>query len=65
MYGGVLFAGDLIENKKHGIRPYPAPWDWDYEKLLASVKGLAAYDFERVCPSHGQPFDRSELEGIL
>lgn len=65
LYDGVLFAGDLVENKKEGMRPYPASWDWDYEKLRESVKKVFSLDFTWLCPSHGQPLRREELPNII
>lgn len=73
LYKDVLFAGDLLENRKKGLLrgprkgegflgciPYPAPWDWDYRMLLDSVKAISAYPFEWICPAHGQPVRRGE-----
>ncbi len=55
LFDGVLFAGDLIENKKKGLIPYPVSWDWNYDVLLESVKKVALRDFQWLCPSHGNP----------
>ncbi len=60
-YNGVILAGDLVENKKGGLRPYPASWDWDYARLLESWQKVASQDFEWLCPAHGQPVRREEL----
>lgn len=59
LYGGVLFAGDLVENKKGAVTPYPAPWTIDPEALLESIKKVEGLEFELVCPAHGQPYRRS------
>ncbi len=58
LYKDVLFAGDLLENKKRALVPYPAPWDWDYKMMLQSVEAIAAYPFTWVCPAHGKPIRR-------
>ncbi len=55
IFDRVLFAGDLLENKKGHLIPYPALWDWNYDKMLESVKKIASCDFNWICPSHGQP----------
>lgn len=55
IFDGVLFAGDLLENKKGKLIPYPALWDWNYDKLLESVRKIASDDFKWICPSHGKP----------
>jgi glyoxylase-like metal-dependent hydrolase (beta-lactamase superfamily II) len=60
LFDGVLFAGDLLENKKGSLIPYPASWDWDYDKMLESVKKIASCDFKWVCPAHGSPILRGE-----
>ena len=58
LYKDVLFAGDLLENKKRALMPYPAPWDWDYHKMLESITAVSAYPFTWVCPAHGKPVKR-------
>ncbi len=55
LFDGVLFAGDLLENKKKGLIPYPAAWDWNYDVLLESIKKVAGLDFKWLCPAHGKP----------
>lgn len=58
LYDNVLFAGDLVENKKGSVIPYPAPWTADPATLLNSIKSVEEYSFEWVCPAHGAPFRR-------
>lgn len=58
LYKDVLFAGDLLENKKRALMPYPAPWDWDYQVMLESIAAVSAYPFTLVCPAHGKPIKR-------
>lgn len=60
LYDGVLFAGDLLENKKGKLIPYPAAWDWDYQQMLLSIKKIASIAFTWVCPAHGKPIQRGE-----
>ena len=55
LFDGVLFAGDLLENKKGELIPYPAAWDWNYDVLLDSVKKAAGIDYKWLCPAHGKP----------
>lgn len=59
IYDGVLFAGDLVENKKGGLVPYPSPWTRDMPALLQSIKKIEEYSFEWICPAHGKPQKRS------
>lgn len=58
LYDGVLFAGDLVEHKKGVVVPYPAPWTLDTPLLLESIKRVEEYEFEWICPAHGQPYKR-------
>lgn len=59
LFGGALFAGDLVENKKGTVIPYPAPWTLDSAALEDSIKRVEEYPFEWVCPAHGLPFKRT------
>ncbi len=59
LYDSVLFAGDLIENKKGAVVPYPAPWTIDPAALLESIKNVEQLEFDWVCPAHGRPFKRT------
>ncbi len=58
LFDGVLFAGDLFENKKKGLIPYPAPWNWNGDMMREAVKKAAALDYEWLCPAHGKPVKR-------
>jgi glyoxylase-like metal-dependent hydrolase (beta-lactamase superfamily II) len=59
LYDGILFAGDLLENKNGTLRPYPAAWNWNNEKMLESVKKIAGMPVSRICPAHGMPIEGS------
>ncbi|MGI5940319.1 MAG: MBL fold metallo-hydrolase [Thermoleophilia bacterium] len=50
--GGVLFVGDAAKNERC---LEPAPIYEDFSRGLESLRGLAAYEFEVVCFSHGAP----------
>lgn len=58
LYDGVLFAGDLVENKKGKLIPYPKGWNWDNAALLKSFDKVARIPFKWVCPAHGSPVER-------
>lgn len=58
IYDNVLLAGDLVENKKGSVIPYPAPWTVDPASLADSIRKVEEYDFDWVCPAHGAPFRR-------
>ncbi len=60
LYDGVLFAGDLLKNKKGRLIPYPALWNLDDAKLGESAERVKALPFVWVCPAHGKPVRRAE-----
>lgn len=62
IYKGVLFAGDLVENKKEELIPYPTPWTYDMPALLQSIKKVEGYPFDWICPAHGRPEKRTRKE---
>ena len=55
LYEDVLFIGDLLENKKGKLRPYPKAWNWDNEAVLKSVDKIADIPHKWICPAHGRP----------
>lgn len=58
LYDGVLFAGDLVKNKKGEAIPYPAPWTADSAALKKSIEQIEKCEFDWVCPAHGSPYKR-------
>lgn len=57
LYKGMLFAGDLLENKDGKLRPYPPAWNWNNELMLESIKKVAGMPIQQVCPAHGLPVE--------
>ncbi len=55
LYDGILFAGDLLENKNGTLRPYPRAWNWNQEMMQESAKKAAGLPVRMVCPAHGEP----------
>ena len=55
IFEDVLFAGDLVKNKNGNIVPYPNPWNWDYKKMVKSIRELDNLKYEWICMSHGTP----------
>ncbi|UWD48694.1 MBL fold metallo-hydrolase [Clostridioides difficile] len=55
LFEDVLFAGDLVKNKKGNIIPYPNLWNWDSEKMMKSVNDLENLKYNWICMSHGSP----------
>lgn len=57
LYKDALFAGDLVDNRKGKLRPYPN-MNWDEGLLLKSIKSISNISFKWVCPAHGKPIER-------
>ncbi len=57
LYDGMLFVGDLLENKKGTLRPYPSGWNWNNDMLLESAKKIKGIPVSRICPAHGMPVE--------
>ncbi|HYH02981.1 MAG TPA: MBL fold metallo-hydrolase, partial [Bacillota bacterium] len=57
LYNGVLFAGDLFENKDGNLRPYPPAWNWDNNHMMESAGKVAQLPVKMVCPAHGLPVE--------
>ncbi|HYF84239.1 MAG TPA: MBL fold metallo-hydrolase [Clostridia bacterium] len=58
LYDDILFAGDLLENKKGKLIPYPPPWNWDDSMMLESITKISQTPYKLVCPAHGKPIQR-------
>lgn len=64
LYKDILFAGDLLENKKGSLIPYPKGWNWDNTLMIRSVRNVSHIPFKLVCPGHGEPIEKGcQLEG--
>lgn len=61
LFEDVLFAGDLLENKKSRLVPYPPPWNWNDSMMLESVDKISKFDYKLVCPAHGRPLERGSF----
>jgi glyoxylase-like metal-dependent hydrolase (beta-lactamase superfamily II) len=61
IFEDVLFAGDLVENSKGSLVPYPSGWNWNTPILKDSIKKLTDYPFKWICPAHGKPVQRGNL----
>ena len=65
LFGGALFAGDIVENHKGMLRPYPAGWNWKNEMMLQSIGELDRQQFQWVCPAHGRPLPREAWDKMI
>lgn len=55
LYKNVLFAGDLIANRNEKLKTLPKFSNWNNELLKASVEKVKSFDFDWICPAHGEP----------
>ena len=60
LYSKVLFAGDLFRTSKGKIAPMRSFMNWNESLLRESILKIGNYDFEWICPAHGEPIKRNE-----
>lgn len=65
IYGEYLFAGDLVKSSKGKLEPYPKAWNWDHTVLLKSLQIAAAQPAAWICPAHGKPVPKHQMEMML
>jgi glyoxylase-like metal-dependent hydrolase (beta-lactamase superfamily II) len=58
LYRDVLFAGDLFRTSNGMITPMRSFINWNDTILKESITKIDGYDFEWICPAHGQPLKR-------
>lgn len=58
LHKDVFFAGDLLENKKGSLIPYPKGWNWNNAIMMQSVSKVSRIPFKLVCPGHGEPIEK-------
>jgi len=52
---GVLICGDTIRNDGQRLTPPPAIYTLDMETAIASIRRMAALEFDVLCVGHGAP----------
>jgi len=60
LYKDILFAGDLLRNSKGHLTPMKSFMNWDTLMSRESIKKVADYQFEWICPAHGEPVKRDD-----
>jgi glyoxylase-like metal-dependent hydrolase (beta-lactamase superfamily II) len=60
LYDEVLFVGDLFRTSKGKIVPMRSFMNWNESLLKESITKIGSYDFEWICPAHGEPIKRNE-----
>jgi len=63
LYKKILFAGDLFSNKNGSVKLLPGLGNWNNEILKSSVKKIKVLDFDWLCPAHGEPIQRKNING--
>lgn len=58
LYKDILFAGDLFRTSKGKISPMKSFMNWNDSVLKESTAKIDNYDFEWMCPAHGEPVKR-------
>lgn len=61
LYKKVLFAGDLVANRNGKLKLLPRFGNWNNEILKASVEKIKLLDFNWLCPAHGEPIQRKNI----
>ena len=61
LYKNILFAGDLLKTSNGKIMPMKSYMNWNDSLLRESITKISNYDFEFVCPAHGEPIKRNGL----
>jgi glyoxylase-like metal-dependent hydrolase (beta-lactamase superfamily II) len=61
LFEKMLFVGDLVENRRGTIIPYPNFWNWNTTLMLESIKNLKGIEFDWICTAHGHPIQQNKL----
>jgi glyoxylase-like metal-dependent hydrolase (beta-lactamase superfamily II) len=61
LYNNVLFAGDLLRTSNGKIVPMRSFMNWDDSLQRESINKISNYDFDWICPAHGDPIKRNGL----
>lgn len=59
LYNNVLFVGDLCRTSKGKVSPMKSFMNWNDSILKESIAKIDNYDFEWICPAHGEPVKRN------
>ena len=58
LYKDIMFVGDLFRTKNGEIISGPSFADWNNTILKESIVKIDEYDFNWICPAHGEPIKR-------
>lgn len=62
LYEDILFVGDLFRVKERELKEMIGFMNWSQEEYKNSLNMVKDIDFNWICPSHGDPIKRSEVE---
>lgn len=63
LYKKILFTGDLVSIYNGKVNFLPNFFTWDKQILESSLEKIKSLDFEWICPSHGEPIKRKNIQG--
>jgi glyoxylase-like metal-dependent hydrolase (beta-lactamase superfamily II) len=58
LYKDIMFIGDLFKTKNGKVSPMTSLSNWNNSILKESIAKIDKYDFEWICPAHGEPIKR-------
>lgn len=58
LYKDIMFVGDLFRTKDGEIVKGPSFANWNNSIIKESIIKIDQYDFEWICPAHGEPIKR-------
>jgi glyoxylase-like metal-dependent hydrolase (beta-lactamase superfamily II) len=66
LYNNVLFVGDLLRTSKGKLSPMMSFMDWNTHMSRKSIRKVIDYNFEWICPAHGEPIKRDgQLDQLI
>lgn len=61
LYEDVLFVGDLVRTNKGKLKKFPSLGTWNKAIMDMSLQQIKSYNFEWICPAHGEPVRGRDL----
>jgi glyoxylase-like metal-dependent hydrolase (beta-lactamase superfamily II) len=58
LYKDIMFIGDLFRTPKGKITSMMSFSNWNNQIIKESIAKIDEYDFEWICPAHGEPIKR-------
>jgi len=61
LYEDVLFVGDLVRTNKGKLKRFPSFSTWNKVISDISLQQIKSFNFEWICPAHGEPVRGRDL----